>query len=149
MDEQEIAQVLDRRRLIALDSCVLIYALEGHDKFGALAKHVMKRVQQGRNQAVLSTLALLEAQVGPYRQGDLQTAHHYYSWLTRLANCRWVALTYEIADLAAQLRAERRLNVPDAIHLATAVESRAEVFITNDTALPLIPEIAYLILGKK
>jgi predicted nucleic acid-binding protein len=55
-----------------------------------------------------------------------------------------VDTTYEIADRAARLRAEYRLATPDAIHIATAIESGATLFVTNDSELPDMPEIQFL-----
>jgi predicted nucleic acid-binding protein len=37
-----------------------------------------------------------------------------------------------IAEIAARIRAATNLKLPDAIHVATAVEHRAEEFLTND-----------------
>ncbi|WP_273698707.1 PIN domain-containing protein [Syntrophothermus sp.] len=45
-------------------------------------------------------------------------------------------LTLPIAVRSAQIRAEYRLRTPDAIQLATAIESQATLFVTNDLKLP-------------
>jgi len=133
-------------RLLCLDSCVLIYFLEG-GPFGPAAKEVIRAVRRGRAEAVISTLAFLEVQVGPYRKDYQDLADQYFVLLQELVNCRWVPLSYRIADRAAQIQAEHRLAVPDSIHLATALESSAGVFITNDRDLPAIPGLEYRFLG--
>ena len=49
-----------------------------------------------------------------------------------------------IADLAAGLRAHHALRTPDALHVATALATGCDAFLTNDatlrrvTALPVI-----------
>ena len=136
-----------RGRLVALDGCVLIYFLEG-GPFGDSAKEVMAALRDGKARAVLSTVALLEAQVGPYRHGDEDLADRYYALLQALPNCQWVEVSYAIADRAAQLRAEHGLAAPDAIHLGTALECGAEVFVTNDRDLPAVPGLEYCILSR-
>lgn len=123
-------------KYIALDSCVLIYHLEGNDRFAPAAREVFECLETGSANAVVSTLALLEILVSPYRHDAEDLAESYYALLRQLPNCRWVDMTYEIADRAARLRAEYRLATPDAIHIATAIESGAELFITNDSDLP-------------
>ena len=135
-----------RGRLLSLDSCVLICFLEG-GPFGPAAKEVIKAIRDRKAEAVISTLALLELQVGPYRKGDQDLADRYFVLLQDLANCHWIPLSYRIADRAAQLRAEYRLEVPDSIHLATAFESGATVFVTNDKDLPVIPGMEYRFVG--
>jgi predicted nucleic acid-binding protein len=108
---------------------------------------VIRALRNRQAEAVLSTLALLEVQVGPYRNADQVLADRYYVLLQELVNCRWVPLSYRIADRAAQLRGEHRLEAPDAIHLATALESGATVFVTNDRDLPPLPGLEYYLLG--
>lgn len=142
-----IAKTLDRHRSIAIDSCVLIYYLEMHETFGPGARAVIKRLFDDLNETVISTMALAEVLVGPYRNSrDL--ADDYCCHLQRLPNCRWVPLTCDIADLAAELRARHRLQTPDAVHLATAIESEATLFVTNDHDLPPVAAIEYLMLGE-
>jgi len=41
----------------------------------------------------------------------------------------------EIADQAARIRAATNLQLPDAIHIATALVAGAEAFLTNDRQL--------------
>jgi predicted nucleic acid-binding protein len=126
---------------------VLIYFLEG-GPFAKAARAVLAAIRDGKAQAVLSTLALLEVQVGPYRKGDQDLADRYFVLLQELVNCQWVPVSYRISDLAARLRAEHGLAAPDAIHLATALESGAEIFVTNDRGLPPVPGLEYCFLGR-
>lgn len=148
MAASRIAQALVGHRLIGLDSCVLIYHLEGHDEFGGPAREVLDHVEPGRCRGVLSTLALLELQVGPYRSHAEDLASRYYGRLLQLANVSWVPVTYPLADRAAQIRAEHNTPAPDAIHLATALMTGAALFVTNDRSLPELPGLDYLQLGE-
>lgn len=139
--QPSLKNLVARHKCIALDSCILIYQLEGDERFAPAAREVLACVEGGRTHAVLSTLALLEIQVAPYRRKAEDLADSYYALLRQLPNCRWVDMTYEIADGAARLRAEYRLATPDAIHIATAIQSGATLFVTNDSDLPEIDEI--------
>ena len=147
MDTTPLPKALTGHRLFGLDACVLIYHLEGHEEFGRTAGEVLDEIERGRAQAVLSTLALTEVQVGPYRRRRAELADYYYAALHALPNVRWQPLTYEIADLAGQLRAEYGASTPDAIHLATAVHSGASLFVTNDRTLPAMPGLTYALLS--
>jgi predicted nucleic acid-binding protein len=42
------------------------------------------------------------------------------------------------------LRATYKIKLPDALHIATAIENDIEVFLTNDREIPSIPEITVL-----
>jgi predicted nucleic acid-binding protein len=146
LEPNQVLKAVTGHSVIALDSCVLIYFLEG-GPFTPLARAVLDAVRDGTAMAVLSTMALLEVQVGPYRNRNDELADGYFGLLQRLPNCRWVPVSYVIADRAAQLRAEHGLGTPDAIHLATALESGATLFVTNDLGLPPIPGLEYCLLG--
>jgi predicted nucleic acid-binding protein len=126
---------------------LLIYFLEQTDNLGDIAASVMTSIAQGGTLGIISTLALLEVQVKPYKINNLPLADHYYANLIRLPNCRWVELTYAIADQAAQLRAKYNISAPDAIHLATAIESGATAFVTNDMDMPQVEELELLCLS--
>jgi len=143
-----LVEALAQHEVIGIDSCVLIYHLEGHERFGPPAREVLEWIEAGRATGVVATLALLELQVGPYGKGARDRADYYFAALRGFPNFRWVDLSYAIADLAAQIRAARGASVPDSIHLATAVRSEATGFVTNDQSLPALPGLRYVLLGR-
>jgi predicted nucleic acid-binding protein len=52
------------------------------------------------------------------------------------------ALSRAIVDRATELRARHQFKTPDAIHLAAAVVTHCEVFLTNDHRLDRFPDMA-------
>jgi predicted nucleic acid-binding protein len=63
-------------------------------------------------------------------------------------NLEWIAPDLEIADLAAWLRAAHRLEIPDALHAATALQSRVTGLVTNDAIFERIPQFETLLLDR-
>jgi predicted nucleic acid-binding protein len=63
-------------------------------------------------------------------------------------NLTTIPLTATIAERAAGLRAEHNLRTPDAIQLATALESGASHFLTNDADLARVSNVKLLLLNK-
>jgi predicted nucleic acid-binding protein len=51
-----------------------------------------------------------------------------------------------IAETAAQLRAQYNLKTPDAFQLATAIEGKCTAFLTNDRALQKVLAIRVIVL---
>jgi len=51
------------------------------------------------------------------------------------ANARVVEVTAAIVERATELRARYGFRSPDAIHLATAIDARVDVFLTGDASL--------------
>ena len=66
---------------------------------------------------------------GPFKAGQTALAKRYEKALTRYTV---VPVSAQIASLAAQLRAQYRLRLPDAIQLATAIDVGASAFVTHD-----------------
>jgi predicted nucleic acid-binding protein len=75
---------------------------------------------------------LLEVLVHPLRHGDENLALQYNDILLSSPHIVTLPVTPVTAQTAAELRASTNLKTPDAIQLATAINHRAEVFVTND-----------------
>ena len=137
---------LRRHKTIGLDSNILIYLLEAHPQCQDICKKIFTSIESGHNSGVCSTVSLLEILVQPYRNNDDETVNRCYGLLTTYPHLSWVELSVGIADLAAQLRARYRLKTPDAIVLATAMDSGATGFIANDAQLKRVAELELLVL---
>jgi predicted nucleic acid-binding protein len=91
---------------------------------------------------------MTELLVLPYREGDEQRANIFYALLSSYPNLDWIAPNLEIADLAAQIRALHRLQTPDALQAATAVQSRATGLITNHPVFKSVEGFQTLVLDE-
>jgi len=121
--------------MIALDSVIFIYALEGNPEFGELARKVLEMIEQGQCQGVASDLVLAELMVKPLRDGYPDIAEEYAQDLPHFPNLRFCPITQAVVIAAARLRGNSNLGLIDALHLATAVEAGCRVFLTNDATL--------------
>jgi len=91
---------------------------------------------------------MTELLVLPYREGDEQRANDFYGLLSTYPNLDWIAPNLEIADLAARFRALHRLQTPDALQAATAVNAQATGLITNDPVFSRIDSFETLVLDQ-
>jgi len=139
---------LHRHRRIALDSNILIYAVEQSPVFGDLAAGVFRWLDAPRNSAVVSTLTFLEVSVAPYRDNCEELVDSYYGLFKLYPQLDCVPVTIDVADLAAQLRAEHQLKTPDAIVAATAIRSGATALVTNDPVFDRVAEFETLLLER-
>jgi predicted nucleic acid-binding protein len=119
--------------VIAYDTNILIYALEGTSSWSKAAQSI---VQKGEHEgAVLSVLAWQELLTGVVLQeGD---PAELVAVLRDLGVTKFVPVNLGICERAVNLtrRYGRAVYGYDAIHVATAIENKAEVFITNDKML--------------
>jgi predicted nucleic acid-binding protein len=119
--------------MIAYDTNILIYAFEGASAWSAAAQQI---VRQGEHEgAVLSVLAWQELVTGVVLHDSDPTI--LTSALRDLGATKFVPVTLGICERAIRLtsRYGRAVYGYDAIHIATAIEHKAAVFITNDKLL--------------
>lgn len=107
-----------RHHKIALDSNIFIYELDANPRYLTLARHVFQWLAEPHHFAVTSTLTMTEVLTRPYAAGATRQANEYYGLLSNYPHLDWIAPDLEIADLAAQFRAQHRMRTPDAIQAA-------------------------------
>jgi len=143
-----LARALAGHRLIALDTPVWIYHFEGSAAFGKAADGILAAVMLARTGAVASELALLELLVAPLRKGSHDTADEIELTLLHFPNLQLMPVTRAVLMRAADIRARYGLRTPDAIMIATAIESGATLAVTNDGAWRKVHEIDVLLLSE-
>ena len=115
-----------------LDSCVLIYALDGAP---LLQQRTLQQLEYyAQADWVISDLVRMECLVGPLRTADQIRLLAFRSFFS---DCTVVPLHPQVIERAAELRASTRLQTADAIHLAAAVHWGCDALLTNDRAFQL------------
>jgi predicted nucleic acid-binding protein len=138
---------LEAHQLIGLDTSIFIYHLEANPKYLPLTRTILKYVESGQGSGIISTVAVMELTVHPWRINRGDIARQYEVLLVNFPHLRLVDVTREIARQAAQLRAKYNLRPADALQVATAMVSGATAWISNDKQLKrLEPEIEAIIL---
>jgi predicted nucleic acid-binding protein len=118
---------------VALDSNIFIAYLASEDAFYESARQLVGRISKGKIEAVCSSIVLGEI-VYPARKPESLAAVD--AFFKQLVHCVDVPADKTICRKAASLRlAHASLKLPDAIHLATAIEAKASHFITADKRL--------------
>ena len=115
--------------LVLVDSAPFIYVLEDHAEYAPHFVGLFEAAEAGRLRVALTTVTLAEVLTGPYRAGQTALAKRYEKTLSAY---QVVPMTASIAQLAAQLRSEYRLKLPDAVQLASALEIGAAALVTHD-----------------
>jgi len=134
------ATVASDHRLVALDANVLIYVLEGNEEFGDRARAVVDAVDVGVLAASMATVGQVEILAGPARIGDAGVFERTADEIRSLG-ITLVPLTSAVAEDAAWIRGQGRLDLADAIHVAAAQATGATAFITNDRRIKSRPNL--------
>lgn len=123
--------------VLALDTNVFIYALKEKSQFNQVANVLLEQIRERRPKVFISVLVLEEIFIRIFRENSEEKIPYYLGLLTAGGIISIVDVSRQVAIKAAQIRANyRSLRTPDAIHLATAIESKAKFFVTADRRLP-------------
>ena len=131
-------------RRVYLDANVFIYAVEGHERFSGSLGRLFQDIAQRAVEAVTSELTLAEVLVRPFREARPELVRHYRSVVQTHAGLTVTPVTRLVLLEAARLRASTSLKLPDAIHMATAMHSSCEAFLTNDARLKSVANLTVI-----
>lgn len=124
---------------VFVDTAPLIYLVEDE---GSRADKVAGFLDLSTRLGVLwvtSLVTYMEILVLPTRKGQRELAGKYRDFLTNSEQISLHPLDVCVADAAVELRARHGIKVPDAIQLATARVSGADIVLTNDRSWAAIP----------
>lgn len=129
---------------IYLDTCCFIYLVEGEPKWRAVVEQRLRSLEP-ISKLITSQLARLECRTKPMRDGNRSLLERYDA-LFGADRVAVLDVSEQVIDRATELRARYGLKTPDAIHLATAIESSAAEFWTADAALSRCTDIAVMVV---
>lgn len=135
-------------QVVGLDSAPLIYFIEENAGYLEITEAFFAAMINREFRVVTSVVTLSEVLVYPLRQRNAALAQQYRDILFNQRSLNTIRITSEIAEIAAQLRADYNLRIPDAIQMATAVDRGAAFFLTNDARLPSLPGLTVLVLDQ-
>jgi predicted nucleic acid-binding protein len=123
---------------IYLDSSPIIYVVEQTQPFFPI---VDARISAPGVDRISSELARMECLIMPIRGNNLLLANEFKDFFqNNLAEL--LPLSRFILDRAAEIRAcHQKIKTADAIHLAAAIGSACDVFLTNDHRLANFPGV--------
>lgn len=121
---------------ISLDTNIFIRALDDPTILGDRARELIAQIKITAPKVFISTILLEEFFVKVYKQKREKDIEVTIDFLTIDGLVIIVDMNKEIAILTAKIRAHYHVKAPDAIHLASAIEAGAKIFITTDRRLP-------------
>ncbi|MCH7612292.1 MAG: PIN domain-containing protein [Candidatus Marinimicrobia bacterium] len=131
--------------LVTIDTAPIIYILDGSKEFADDFISLFRQIEEGRIRAVISSITITEVLSGPLKHGNEILADRYFKSLTSGQGWSVQDVNAEIAFMAARIRIQYSLKIPDAIQIATAVFSGSSALVTHDRDFKGTREI--LILG--
>lgn len=142
-----LENILSGMSAIFLDSAPVIYFVERKQPYFEQLAPVFKQLDDGLLTAVTSPITLAECIFYPYKQNNEQLAAQFRHLLIQGPHTQFMPTTDVIADQSAQLRARYNLGFADAMQVATAIDAKCDVFLTNDIKLQRVAELKVIVLA--
>lgn len=142
--------------LYYLDTVIVIYAVEGNLADQQRALNHLAALEQSGHRFAISDLTRTECLVPVFGPGGGQRLSDFFRFFHG-PNLRTLGLTAATHARAGAIRGghaypatppdhPRRYGLADALHLAAAIESGCDVFLTNENQLATFPDITIEVL---
>ena len=126
-----------RGKKLYFDTNLFIYAVEtteANHPYLTVIDRLFSMAERGEVQAITSELSLAEALVGAYKNSS-ELVVLYEALLSNKPELAVLPIDKAVLRSAAYTRTVVKIALADAIHVATAVNEQADIFITNDDKL--------------
>lgn len=131
-----------------VDTAPFIYFTERTATYLTRMRAVFRYLDEERLTVYTSAIILTELLTKPLGDHDMALAAAHVALLTHTKGVMTVNIDTDIARRAAVLRVQYQLKTPDALHVATALETGCQAFLTNDLGLKRVSEVKMLVLDE-
>lgn len=142
----KISDALKGIRRLGVETAPYIYYVENHPVYADKVDAIFQIVESMTIEIKTSVITLSETLMKPIQSGDQLLTDSYRKLLTETNAISLISITPELAEKAAYLRAQYNLRTPDALHIAAAIESGCDAFLTNDQGFSRVTELRVLLL---
>ena len=144
----KISDALEGVQRLYTETAPLIYYVEENPTYVAKMDAIIEAIEDRPIEAISSVITLTEVLTHPLKLGNTRLEREYRDILLHSGGFRLLTITARIAESAAALRARYNLRTPDALHVAAGIDARCDAFLTNDTGIKRVTEIAVLVLDE-
>lgn len=117
---------------VCLDTNVFITVKNKEEDFESCIK-IINAIEEKHIEGSVSTIVLAEVLVGFYIKNEKNEANRFLS--SAILNFDVVPVNIDITQMAAQIRAQYGIKLPDAIITASSINSNSDYFITYDKTI--------------
>lgn len=144
----KITDALKGVQRLYIETAPLIYYVEEHPNYIAKMDAIIEAMDHAGLTAVSSVITLTEVLNQPMKMSNQKLEQEYRDILVNSGSYQLVAINIQIAEAAAGFRARYGLRTPDALHVASAISTACDAFLTNDTGIKRVTELSILILDE-
>jgi uncharacterized protein len=122
--------------IVCLDTNCVIYLIEMNPIWEPKVATRLAAARAAGDQIAVADLARAECLIGPLLRGDAALLAEYQRFFAS-PTVQMLSLTRAVCERAAHVRiaSAMQFKLPDALHLAAAIEHGCGLFLTNDAKL--------------
>jgi len=120
--------------LVYWDTMLFIYLLEADPRFGPRVLRIKEEMTRRGDRLCTSAFTVGEVLTGPRKRGASDLVAELKGYFAS-DEVELIPFTEATADEYSRVRAFHAVFPADAIHLASAAQSRSDLFMTNDRRL--------------
>ncbi|RTZ67012.1 MAG: VapC toxin family PIN domain ribonuclease [Aquificaceae bacterium] len=120
---------------IYFDTNVFIYSIDGYEEYYDVLANLFQIIAENDLLVITSELTLAECLVKPMKDGNEEAIKQFTAHIKTSDTLKVKPVSRKILIRSAKVRHQLSLKLPDAIHMATAIEQQCKTFITNDRKL--------------
>lgn len=132
MSQAALLKRIDPGERLLIDTTVLMAYLDANDETHPVARFILNDlVAAGRNPAVISMISVMELLIRPL-QASPPGHHTVLAFLRTHPNLECVPVDLQVAQEAANLRADKKFKPADALVVGTGLATQVRYLATND-----------------
>ena len=131
---------------IYIDAAPVIYLFEGTKALKGTTQKQLEGTKNGDDVIIASELTRLECRIKPLKEGDAELLTLYDDFFAS-QEVTIILPNKKIWERATFIRVQYGFKFPDALHLACAIESGCDIFLTNDHNLKQCVEISVEVIS--
>ena len=136
---------LQKGSLVGLDTNIFIYYFQKHPLFGPKTREMFEYFSENKIVAITSNITLIELLAFPLPPNLLKQLEND---LLSFPILKVQEVTNQIALESARIRREYGFRLPDSIQIATALQAKAQAFISNDQKLKQFKGLKVVLLKQ-
>ncbi len=126
---------------VYFDANIFIYLLEHHPDFGEVCLSIVQSAVDKELDGYSGDLVFAELLVKPLKENNARAVKAVKDMFSEETQIELLPHKRSTFEMAAHLRATHKIKLPDALHMATAIENHLDIFLTNDRDIPTMREI--------
>ncbi len=148
MGKDMLLKEIARNKRLLLDTSIIIYFLQGISPYNTVLNPLFRLFEERRLQAVISVITEAELLVGPLKKNDQEALAKVKLLLNEFPGLEVIPVSRQIGEMAASIRAETGLPLPDALIIATAKSAGCDVILGNDRLWSKIDVLPVMLLDN-